>query len=182
MNHPTHSHLTESMINGVKLLTHKPHLDSRGIFREVIRSSELEKEILQTNYSISHKGVIRGLHIQNEKPQGKFITVVSGKIFDVFLDCRIDSPTFGEWDAVHLDGESGMGIFLPAGIAHGFCSLSPVSCVLYSCTDNFYIPELDGGIRYDDPYLGIEWPESNPIVSVKDKALPMWSEYAKNLR
>lgn len=167
------------VIQGVRPIESPLHHDDRGFFREVIRDQQLGTTILQVNYSVSTKGVIRGLHIQRERPQGKVVSIAAGIVMDVFLDCRRDSPSFGMWDAVML--RPGLSLYLPPGIAHGFECLSDYCTMIYACTHELFDPKLDAGIRYDDPDLKIQWDSQNPIVSAKDKALPMWSEYTKDL-
>lgn len=152
--------------------------DDRGFFSEVFKASEFEKNglpttFLQDNFSSSKKGVIRGLHYQlSPKAQGKLVRVLKGKIIDVAVDVRRDSPTFLKSIAVELSDENNNMLFIPAGFAHGFVALSDEVKFLYKCTDE-YSKEHERGIRYDDPEINIDWGISNPIVSEKDLDLPL---------
>ncbi|MCA1726441.1 MAG: dTDP-4-dehydrorhamnose 3,5-epimerase, partial [Actinobacteria bacterium] len=121
----------------------------------------------------SRRGVLRGLHFQRDPgAQAKLVAVPRGRMFDVAVDIRPGSPTFGRWVGQELDGESGRMLFVPEGFAHGYAVLSDEADVLYRATAE-YAPELEGGIRWDDPDLGIEWPVADPVVSARDRALPL---------
>ncbi|MDR5694490.1 MAG: dTDP-4-dehydrorhamnose 3,5-epimerase [Armatimonadota bacterium] len=154
-----------------------PHPDRRGFFAEIYRQSEFEAHgirgpFVQDNRSRSFRGVLRGLHYQKAPAaQAKLVTVLSGKIFDVAVDIRRGSPTYGRWVGTVLSGEDGRMLYIPVGFAHGFCVLSEVADVLYKVTAE-YAPELERGIRWDDPDIGIRWPISDPILSPKDLTLP----------
>lgn len=149
--------------------------DQRGFFLESFRLSWLEEalgqkfEFVQDNHSRSYQGVLRGLHYQLEKPQGKWVSVTRGEVYDVAVDLRKASPTFGKWVGVTLSEMNGRTIFIPEGFAHGFLTLSPVADVLYKTTD-YYHPASEKIVRWDDPDLAIEWPLSNtPLLSEKDR-------------
>jgi dTDP-4-dehydrorhamnose 3,5-epimerase len=130
---------------------------------------------LQDNRSRSRKHVLRGLHFQSTVPQGKLVWVVSGEAFDVAVDVRRGSPTFGKWFGTILRGGSPMTIYIPPGFAHGLLALADDTEVAYKC-DALYDPSGDRGVRWDDPALGIEWPVDSPLLSEKDRALPTLAE------
>ena len=170
-------------ISGSWLLTPKVHADSRGQFIESFQKgvfaeqTGLSIDFIQDNEVVSHLGVIRGLHLQNN-PHGqtKLIRVVQGCIYDVAVDLRADSPSYGEWFGVELSAENHSQLFLPKGFAHGYSVLSERAIVQYK-VDAPYNPEAESGIRYNDPDLGINWQVANPIISEKDQKLP----YLKDL-
>ncbi|MCD6454981.1 MAG: dTDP-4-dehydrorhamnose 3,5-epimerase [Candidatus Aminicenantes bacterium] len=155
--------------------------DQRGFFLESYNLKEFEAfginvNFVQDNHSRSKKGVIRGLHFQKGKmAQAKLVRVVKGEIFDVAVDIRKGSSYYGKWVAVTLSENNKRMLFIPEGFAHGFCVLSEEADVLYKAS-NFYSPEHEGGIRWDDPDLAIPWPVDNPIVSLKDRNLPFLSK------
>src|SRR5258708_809726 len=149
--------------------------DARGFFFESWNEREFERtgiraRFVQDIHSRSGRGVLRGLHYQTRQPQGKLVRVVAGEIFDVAADIRRSSPTFGRWEGVRLNAESYKMLWIPAGFAHGFCVLSDFAEVLYKATD-FYAPEHERCILWNDPELHIDWPLSNtPALSAKDAA------------
>lgn len=151
--------------------------DARGFFLETYRDSYysdlagISMPFVQDNHSRSSKGVLRGLHFQKKKPQGKLVRVVSGKVFDVAVDIRKDSKTFGKWDSVILSGDNKKQFWVPPGFAHGFLVLSDFADFEYKCTD-YYNPEDEHSILWNDPSLAITWPNKNPIISNKDAAAP----------
>jgi dTDP-4-dehydrorhamnose 3,5-epimerase len=150
--------------------------DHRGFFMETYKRSEflangIGEHFVQDNYSRSHYGVLRGLHFQKlPKAQGKLVGVIQGKIFDVAVDLRKDSPTFGQWVGVELSSENRRMLYVPVGFAHGFCALSETADVVYKVTED-YAPELDRGVIWNDSDIKIRWPISNPILSEKDAQL-----------
>lgn len=164
---------------GVLLIEPRVFHDERGYFLESFNAGRyaahenmgLPTAVVQTNHSRSRRGVLRGLHFQRRKPQGKLVSVARGRIFDVAVDLRPGSATFGRWTGVLLDDEAPRQIWIPAGFAHGFCVLSDVADVTYACTA-LYAPDDDLGIRWDDPTIGVQWPIASPLVSPKDAALP----------
>ncbi len=127
----------------------------------------LPDNFVQDNHSRSGYGVLRGLHFQYPQWQGKLVRVINGEIFDVAVDVRIDSPTYGEWVGVTISAENKQQIYVPPGFAHGFCVVSEMADVVYKCT-TLYKPSDDSGILWNDPAIGIDWPIENPIVSEKD--------------
>ncbi len=154
--------------------------DQRGYFSEAFQKERYQEagikgQFVQDNLSFSQKGVLRGLHYQYPHQQAKLVFVVHGEIFDVAVDIRDGSPTFGKWTSVVLSSENHRQLYIPKGFAHGFCVLSDTAVVIYKC-DEYYFPEDDGGIIWSDPELGIDWPLSSPILSAKDKGLPRLKE------
>ncbi len=156
----------------------KPNVfgDDRGFFVETwnqsrYRDAGIDAEFVQDNLSCSQRGVLRGLHFQNPKPQGKLVQVLQGSVFDVAVDIRRGSPAFGRWVAVELTGDNKHQFYVPPGCAHGFCVLSETALFAYKCTD-LYHPEGDGGIAWDDPDIGIDWPLGSPTLSAKDQVAP----------
>lgn len=148
--------------------------DHRGYFMETYqrlryRDSGIDVSFVQDNLSFSRRGVLRGLHYQFPNEQAKLVQVIKGEIFDVAVDIRKGSPSFGRWTSVILSHENKRQLFVPAGFAHGFCVLSDCAYVLYKCSD-YYAPESEEGILWSDPDLGIKWPISNPLLSDKDAA------------
>jgi dTDP-4-dehydrorhamnose 3,5-epimerase len=152
--------------------------DERGYFVETyserdLAASGIEARFVQDNESRSRRGVLRGLHFQKSHPQGKLVRVISGEVFDVAVDLRSGSSTFGKWVGLRLSGELKNQFFVPPGFAHGFLVLSEEATFAYKCTD-FYYPEDEDGIAWDDPSIGIEWPllGTVPSLSAKDSGLP----------
>ena len=146
--------------------------DRRGFFMETYHQKRYEQfkidcNFVQDNFSHSVHGILRGLHYQLHYPQAKLIQVIHGAIFDVAVDIRQGSPTFGKWIGVNITDENRQQIFIPKGFAHGFCVLSETADVLYKCTD-FYAPDDEGGILWSDQSIGIDWPVTDPMLSDKD--------------
>ncbi len=163
-------------LTGVILFEPILYPDERGVFAEIWndRRYDLEAAFVQDNLSRSARGVLRGLHFQNPSPQGKLITVMEGEVFDVAVDLRTQSPTFGQWVGVTLSSETLRQLYIPSGFAHGFQVTSLHATVHYKCTA-LYDKASEKGIRWDDPDLAIEWPLPEPVVSPKDAALPALS-------
>lgn len=162
--------------------------DDRGVFREVFKASEFEAaglpgSFVQSNLSTSHPGVLRGLHFQTDPmAQGKLVSCVGGSIFDVAVDLRVGSPTYGQWFGEELTRDNGWLLWVPAGFAHGFCVTgNETAVVAYSVTEVFSGPH-DGGIRWDDPTIGVSWPITDPILSAKDLGLPALAEASSQFR
>jgi dTDP-4-dehydrorhamnose 3,5-epimerase len=161
---------------GVLLLTPKTYSDPRGFFRETYHADKLAARgvtcaFVQDNHSRSCRGALRGLHYQVRHPQAKLVSVLRGEIFDVVVDIRRGSPTFGRNASFPLSDENKQMVFIPEGFAHGFCVLSDIADVHYKCS-NFYHADDDGGIAWNDPSLGIIWPVAAPILSGKDQTYP----------
>lgn len=150
--------------------------DSRGFFYESYneakyRAAGINRKFVQSNVSRSARGVLRGLHYQWPRPQGKLVSVLEGEVYDVAVDIRRGSPTFGQWAGVMLTAENHRHFWIPEGFAHGFCVVSEFATFSYQCTD-LYEAKADGGVRWNDPAIGIDWPVSTPLLSDKDgKAL-----------
>lgn len=147
--------------------------DARGSFFEIHRADRygalgIDAVFVQDNFSRSRQGVLRGLHYQLGRPQGKLVTVVTGRVYDVAVDIRVGSPTFGQWVGYELSGDDPVQLYIPPGFAHGFCVLSETADFLYKCTD-VYSPQDERGILWSDPDLAIPWPVSNPQLSPKDQ-------------
>ncbi|KPU43678.1 dTDP-4-dehydrorhamnose 3,5-epimerase [Oxobacter pfennigii] len=167
-------------IKGLYIIESKVYSDSRGYFMETynyedFKKVDLDMIFVQDNQSKSKKGVLRGLHFQKKHPQGKLVRVISGEVFDVAVDIRKDSKTYCEWYGVILSAENKRQFYIPEGFAHGFLVLSDEAEFVYKCTD-FYHPEDEGGIRWDDPTIAIKWPITNMesvILSKKDKELDL---------
>jgi dTDP-4-dehydrorhamnose 3,5-epimerase len=171
---PNGVNITRTRIPDVQIIEPRVFEDERGWFVEDFQDSRFESHGLpvrfrQDNWSRSKRGVLRGLHYQLDRPQGKLITCVTGHVFDVALDIRRGSPTFGKWVGVELQGDKPRQLWIPPGFAHGFCVLSASADVMYKCTD-VYVPEDERGVLWCDPKLRIEWPITEPIVSKRDRA------------
>ena len=159
---------------GPILFRREVHRDPRGAFVESYHEKRyddlgLRVRFVQTNCSTTLGGVLRGLHFQHPQGQGKLVSVTRGEVFDVAVDVRVGSPTFGHWYGVELSSENGLQLWIPEGFAHGFVALSPEADILYHCTAQ-YDPISERILKYDDPEVGIEWPGAEPIVSPKDEA------------
>ncbi len=179
----------ETSIEGVVVVDAKAFGDSRGYFMETYKKSDFARgginaDFVQDNQSSSTRGVLRGLHFQINHPQSKLVRVASGEVFDVAVDLRPGSPTYGQWEGVVLSGENRRQFFIPRGFAHGFLVLSDQAVFCYKC-DDVYHPNDEGGLMWNDPDLGIEWPalngsvlfdESEILLSDKDKRHPPLKE------
>lgn len=167
----------ETTINGVFVIETKKYGDNRGYFMETYKKEDFDKAglkyaFVQDNQSRSKKGVLRGLHFQKNYPQAKLVRCIEGEVFDVCVDLRKGSPTYGKWEGVILSAEKGNQFMIPRGFAHGFVVLSDTATFCYKC-DELYHPEDEGGVMYDDPDIGIEWPyDEDVILSEKDKKHP----------
>ena len=169
-----------------EVLVVQPRLfrDDRGHFLEIHHSAKLSaaglaETFVQDNASRSVKGVLRGLHYQHPRAQGKFVSVLFGEIYDVAVDIRVGSPTFGRWVGVTLSADAGTQLYIPGGYAHGFAVTSPEAVVLYKCTD-LYDPACEGSIRWDDPAIGVDWPVSSPLLAPKDADAPRLADVPRD--
>lgn len=158
--------------------------DERGFFLELWRAERaaelgVPEAFVQENHSRSRRGVLRGLHYQITRPQGKLVMVTNGVVFDVAVDIRLGSPTYGEWVGVTLSDKNHRLIYIPPGFAHGFSVVSEQADVIYKC-NNYYDRDGERGVRWDDPCLGIEWPVLDPVLSKKDAALPRLDALAED--
>lgn len=167
-------------LKGVVVIEPDVYQDSRGFFLESYHARKyaeagLPTVFVQDNHSQSVQGTLRGIHAQLRKSQGKLVRVIHGEVFDVAVDARPDSPTFGQWFGEILSNENFRQLYIPPGFFHGFCVLSPLAEVEYKCT-NYYDPKDEIGVIWNDSDLGIKWPISNPLLSEKDKKLKTFSE------
>ncbi len=160
------------------ILKNKSFKDKRGYFKELIKEKQIKKKLPFTVMSRSKKNVIRGLHIQTMRSQGKYISVLKGKIFDVALDLRKSSKTFGKVFTCILSEKNSKSIFIPQGFAHGFCGMDNENYIIYSCTQ-YRHAKSERAIKYNDKTLKIKWPTKKPIVSKKDKNAMTFFEFKK---
>ena len=174
--------LTLTPIKDLVVIEPKVFEDQRGYFFEAYNKNTfhelgLDYDFVQDNQSYSTKGVLRGLHFQKQYPQAKLVRVLEGEVFDVAVDLRKDSPTYGKWYGVTLSAENKKMFMIPRGFAHGFLVLSDTAVFSYKC-DDFYHPNDEGGIMYNDPDIGVEWPKigAEYILSEKDKKYPGFKE------
>lgn len=171
--------VTHCEIEGLAIIQPTVHGDDRGYFMETYNQKDMQEAglamtFVQDNQSMSVKGVLRGLHYQINHPQGKLVRVILGQVFDVAVDLRKNSPTFGAWHGEILSAENKKQFYIPEGFAHGFYVLSDTAEFVYKCTD-FYHPGDEGGLRWNDPAIGVNWPllpGIMPILSEKDKNNP----------
>jgi dTDP-4-dehydrorhamnose 3,5-epimerase len=168
---------------GLVIIEPDVHRDPRGFFMEVhqsrrYREAGIHERFVQDNLSGSVRSTLRGLHFQIRRPQAKLVQVIQGEVFDVAVDVRPDSPTFGCWEGVRLNHHNCRQLLVPAGFAHGFCVLSATALFLYKCSD-YYAPDDEGGVLWSDPAIGIQWPVSDPLVSPKDQALPRLAQLGR---
>jgi dTDP-4-dehydrorhamnose 3,5-epimerase len=170
---------------GVVIIEPDVHRDGRGFFLETYhadryRDHGMPGPFVQDNHSQSVAGTLRGLHLQLRRPQGKLIRVVEGEVFDVAVDVRRGSPTFGRWVSVTLTADNFRQCYVPPGFAHGFCVVSPIAQLEYKCTD-LYDPASEIGIAWNDPAIGISWPVTDPILSQRDSRHPTLAELGDRL-
>lgn len=174
-------------IPGMVLVQPTRRGDERGFFEELYRRSHyvtggISPDFVQDNLARSRRGVIRGLHFQRPpQPQGKLVRVLRGEVFDVGVDLRVGSPAFGRWVGVTLSDAAGSLLYLPPGLAHGYQVLSEEADLLYKVTAE-YAPTLEGGVRWDDPDLAISWPLPDPVLSDRDRGLPLLRDVASPFR
>ncbi|MDM8565127.1 dTDP-4-dehydrorhamnose 3,5-epimerase [Candidatus Halobeggiatoa sp. HSG11] len=164
--------VTKTKIAGVLIIEPQVFGDERGFFLETFNAKRyaengIAESFVQDNHSYSAKGVLRGLHFQNQYPQGKLVTVTQGAVFDVAVDIRRDSPTYGQWVGITLTADKHTQFYVPPGLAHGFCVISANASFHYKCTE-YYHPEDEGCIRWNDPDINIDWPVAEPTLSDKD--------------
>ena len=168
--------IAETQLPGVMIIEPRVFDDARGFFLETwnqvrYRELGLAASFVQDNLSCSTQGTLRGLHFQHPHSQGKLVYVLHGEVFDVAVDIRVGSPTFAQWVGVLLSGENKWQMYIPEGFAHGFCVTSESALFVYKCTA-LYHPQAEGGILWNDPELGIDWPIRTPILSAKDCGYP----------
>ena len=170
--------VTKTLFKDLVIIENNAYKDKRGYFKELLKEKDLKKRFPFTVMSFSKKNVIRGLHLQTKKTQGKFVSVIKGKIFDVAVDLRRKSKTFGKYYKIILSEKNNKSIFIPPGFAHGFCTLEKENYIIYSCT-NYRNKNSEKGIRYNDKFLKIKWPVKKPILSSKDEKNLTLKEYLK---
>ncbi len=175
----------ETGLEGLALIEPQVFGDERGFFVETYsqdawRELGVDVDFVQHNHSRSSAGTLRGLHFQTSPGQAKLLRCPRGRIFDVAVDLRRDSPTYGKWEGYVLDDEKHHQLFVPVGFAHGFCVLSEVADVTY-LVSSVYNPETEAGIRWNDPEVGVEWPVADPLLSQRDIEAPALSEVADDL-
>ncbi len=177
--------ILKTKIQGVVLLELDLFPDERGVFLETYQIERyknlgLKDDFVQDNHSRSYKNVLRGMHYQKKSPQSQILTVMSGSIFDVVVDLRTGSDTFKEWFGIELTGESNRRqIYMPPGIAHGFCVLSDIVDLHYKVSQN-YNSKDEGGLLWSDPIINIKWPIKSPIVSERDQLFPCFNDLSFN--
>lgn len=176
--------IIETKLPGAVIIEPAVFGDSRGFFFESWNAERfaahgLPTRFVQSNVSSSSRGVLRGLHYQWPRPQGKLVSVLEGEVFDVAVDIRRGSPTFGQWEGVLLSAENKRQFWIPEGYAHAFLGLSDRVIFTYLCTD-VWVKEVDSNIRWDDPRIGIDWPIDAPLLSDKDAAAPLLAEIAED--
>ena len=164
----------KTKFKGLLIFKSKSFFDKRGFFRELFIKKFINKDLVFSVTSKSKKNVLRGLHFQKKRSQGKYISVIKGSIYDVAVDCRKNSKTFGKYFSIILSEKNNKSIFIPEGFAHGFLGLDPENIIVYSCT-NYRDKKSESGISWDDEDLGIKWPIKKPIISKKDKNNPSFN-------
>jgi dTDP-4-dehydrorhamnose 3,5-epimerase len=177
-------HITETTLPGVRLIEPKVFGDERGFFMEIWNQARyaeigIAEPFVQDNLSFSRRGVLRGLHFQNPKAQGKLVYVLQGEVFDVAVDIRLGSPTFGQTAVAILSSENKRQFYIPPGFAHGFCVTSETALFAYKCTE-LYEPKNEGSILWNDPALGIKWPVDSPDLSPKDRSAMTLAEFPRD--
>jgi dTDP-4-dehydrorhamnose 3,5-epimerase len=180
--HPRALNVIQTELPGILIIEPQVFADERGFFLEIyhaqrFREAGLPDTFVQDNQSRSKRGVVRGLHYQEPGAQGKLVRCTRGTLFDVAVDIRIGSPTFGRWFGMELSEVAMTMLWVPAGFAHGFCALTDEADLVYKCTTT-YAPQHDRSILWNDPEIGIEWPVATPTLSPKDAAAPRLKEAA----
>jgi dTDP-4-dehydrorhamnose 3,5-epimerase len=172
--------MKNKLFGGIKIFKSEVFKDNRGSFRELYKKKNIKKKNLIFHcLSVSKKNVLRGLHIQTRNSQAKYLTVIKGKIFDVAVDLRKKSRTFGRYFSINLSSKNHCSIYIPEGFAHGFCCLDKENIVYY-CSSNYRDKNNEIGILWNDPDINIKWPIKNPILSIKDKKNLSLQEYCNN--
>tara|TARA_X000000950_G_C13885214_1_gene648539 strand:+ start:1392 stop:1943 length:552 start_codon:yes stop_codon:yes gene_type:complete len=178
--------IEKTNLPGVLIVNTNKYKDNRGFFLETYHQERyldhnipgINLKFVQDNHSFSYKNVLRGMHFQLEKPQGKLVSVINGNIFDVVADVNPKSKYFKKWIGVNLTSDNGKQLWIPPGYAHGFCVISDTANFVYKCTE-FFDPNLDIGLNWNDPEINIDWPIKEPILSEKDRSLPFLNEVTK---
>ncbi|MDC1033023.1 dTDP-4-dehydrorhamnose 3,5-epimerase [Candidatus Pelagibacter sp.] len=170
--------IIKTKFKDLKILDKPTFKDNRGFFRELFLKKYIKKELIFDIMSLSKKNVVRGLHLQTKNSQAKLVTVLRGKIYDVCLDCRKNSKTFGKYFGVSLSENKNQSLFIPEGFAHGFCTLSDKTIVHYKCS-NYRDKNSEVGILWNDKDINIKWPIKKPVISKKDKKNYSFKEFTK---
>ena len=170
--------INKTKFKGLLVINNLLHKDKRGYFKEILKENNIKFKFPFLVMSHSKKNILRGLHIQTKNPQGKYISVIKGKIFDVCLDLRKKSKTFGKYYSIILSEKNSKSIYIPPGFAHGFCTMGEESYVIYSCTQ-YRSAKSEIGIKYDDKDLKIKWPNRKFLISQKDKKNISFSEFER---
>ena len=170
--------IKKTKLKDLFIFKNKSFIDKRGYFKEILREKEIKNKFPFLVMSYSKKNVIRGMHIQTKKSQGKLISVLKGKIYDVALDLRKNSKTFGKYFSIILSEKNSKSLYIPEGFAHGFCGLDKENYIIYSCT-KYRDAASERSIKYNDKNLKIKWPTKRPIVSKKDKNAISFVEFKK---
>ncbi len=170
--------IKKTKLKDLFIFKNKSFIDKRGYFKEILREKEIKNKFPFLVMSYSKKNVIRGMHIQTKKSQGKLISVLKGKIYDVALDLRKNSKTFGKYFSIILSEKNSKSLYIPEGFAHGFCGLDKENYIIYSCT-KYRDAASERSIKYNDKNLKIKWPTKRPIVSKKDKNAMSFVEFKK---
>jgi dTDP-4-dehydrorhamnose 3,5-epimerase len=175
----------QTRLDGPVLLAPDMHGDERGFFMETFRADTwaahgVPTEFVQDNHSRSRRGTVRGIHFQTHPGQAKLVRTARGRVLDVIVDLRRGSPTFGQWEGFELDDERGHQLYVPVGFGHGFCVLSEMADFVYKCTA-YYDPATEAGFRFDDPEVGIAWPDGELLASERDRTAPALAEIADDL-
>lgn len=170
----------DTRLPGVCVIEPVVHGDARGYFFESFHAEKykalgIDAQFVQSNVSRSAQGVLRGLHYQWPNPQGKLVSVLEGEVYDVAVDIRRGSPTFGQWEAAMLTADNHRQLWIPEGFAHGFCVVSDSATFMYQCTA-LYDPKADAGVRWNDAAIGIDWPVAEPLLSAKDQQSPFLAD------
>lgn len=177
--------ITPLELSGLKLIELDVHGDSRGFFVErfnvdKMKALDFDLKIAQVSHSRSAPGVVRGVHFQHTPPQGKLVGCTQGRILDVAVDVRANSPTFGKWYGVELSDVNGRLLWIPPGFAHGFSVLGDTATDVLYFVDAVYNPKGEAGIRFDDAEIGIDWQVKNPVISQRDQGAPSFAQYREN--
>tara|TARA_Y100000992_G_C21239809_1_gene480133 strand:+ start:884 stop:1417 length:534 start_codon:yes stop_codon:yes gene_type:complete len=175
--------VTKTKLDSVLVIKPQTFEDKRGFFLESFnkdkyKNAGIKLDFVQDNHSSSSRGVLRGLHFQKNKPQGKLVRVVRGEVFDVAVDLRQGSPTFGQWESIILSEKNKLQFWVPPGFAHGFVVISDIADFEYKCTD-YYDPSDEGSLFWNDPHLNIPWPIDTPKLSEKDANAPLLADIKK---
>ena len=172
--------IIKTKFKGLLIIKRPTYVDNRGFLRELFEQKKFKKKFVFDYFSLSKKNVIRGLHLQYKDPQTKIITVISGKIFDVVLDCRENSKTFGKYFTIKISSKDNVSLYIPEGFAHGFCSLADNTILHYKNSD-YRNKNYDMGILWNDKDLDIKWPIKKPLISSKDKKNLSFNEFLNSI-